>query len=245
MIIMVGGIKGGSGKSTSATNLAVERSTHKEVLLIDADDQETAADFTVLRNETTKGRAAYTCIKLTGNSIRTEVKKLQEKYDDIIIDIGGRDTISQRAALCISDILLVPFLPRSFDVWTLEKISQLVEEAKTVNENLKAYIYLNRADPQGLDNLEAESYLKDSPTFTFLNAPLGNRKVFSNAQAKGLGVSEFYPLNHKAKKEITILYEYVFNINSMPINVNPTLKENSSGGNRNDYSREAPIKNRA
>ena len=52
MIIVVGGIKGGSGKTTVATNLAVIRSAEgKDVLLIDSDDQETATDFTVLRNE--------------------------------------------------------------------------------------------------------------------------------------------------------------------------------------------------
>ena len=52
MIIVIGGIKGGSGKTTVATNLAVIRSGEgKDVLLIDADDQETSSDFTTLRNE--------------------------------------------------------------------------------------------------------------------------------------------------------------------------------------------------
>ena len=49
MIIVIGGIKGGSGKTTVATNLAVIRSKVSDLLLIDADDQETATDFTILR----------------------------------------------------------------------------------------------------------------------------------------------------------------------------------------------------
>src|SRR5207237_10288608 len=99
MIIVVGGIKGGSGKTTVATNLAVLRSgKSKDVLLIDADDQETATDFTVLRNEHLSNRAGYTCIKLSGAAVRTEVLRLAEKYKDIIIDTGGRDTTSQHAA---------------------------------------------------------------------------------------------------------------------------------------------------
>ena len=49
MIITVGGIKGGSGKSTVATNLAVLRArAGRDVLLVDADGQETASDFTAL-----------------------------------------------------------------------------------------------------------------------------------------------------------------------------------------------------
>ena len=77
MIIVAGGIKGGSGKTTIATNLAVMRARDKaDVLLIDADDQETSFDFTVLRNERTDNQAGYTCIKLTGAALRTETLRL-------------------------------------------------------------------------------------------------------------------------------------------------------------------------
>src|SRR3954466_6426249 len=93
MIIVVGGIKGGSGKTTVATNLAVMRAADgHDVLLIDADDQETASDFTILRNERIPAGAGYTSIKLTGPAVRTETLRLAGKYGDIIIDTGGRDT---------------------------------------------------------------------------------------------------------------------------------------------------------
>src|SRR5438477_417175 len=119
MIIVSGGTKGGSGKTTLATNLAVMRSRDGfDVLLIDADDQESATDFTMVRNERIPEGAGYTSIKLTGAAVRTETLRLRKKYDDIIIDVGGRDTANQRAALSVADILLVPFKPRSLDVWT-------------------------------------------------------------------------------------------------------------------------------
>lgn len=225
MIIVTGGTKGGSGKSTIATNLAIIRASQgKEVLLVDADDQETAADFTALRNESLEGGAGYTCIKLTGPSVRTEVKRLAEKYDDIFIDTGGRDTTSQRAALTIADILLVPFVPRTFDVWTLEKIDAVVEEMGTVNANLKAYIFLNRADPAGQDNFEAKDYLKEALNFEFLDTPIGTRKAFGNAQAKGLAITEFYPKNPKAEKEILTLFSRLFEVNL--ISLKKQIEEN-------------------
>lgn len=212
MIVVVGGIKGGSGKTTVATNLAVMRSKTKDVLLIDADDQESATDFTILRNEQQPTGAGYTSIRLSGAAVRTETKRLVGKYDEITIDTGGRDTASQRAALTVADILLVPFVPRSFDVWTLEKVSELVGEMRTVNPDLKAYAFINRADPAGRDNEEAASMIRETVELEFIDCPLGSRKAFSNAAAKGLAVVEQKPTDAKAVSEINALYRHLYDI---------------------------------
>lgn len=218
MIVVCGGIKGGSGKTTVATNLAVMRAlAGADVLLIDADDQETSFDFTVLRNERKENKAGYTCIKLSGAALRTETLRLSEKYQDIVIDTGGRDTTSQRAALSIADVLLVPFVPRSFDVWTLEKVARVVDEVHALNSNLVAHAFLNRADPRGQDNEEAAAAIRDTQALTFLDTPLGARKAFANAGAVGLCVCELLPNDAKAIAEITTLFERLFN-------VAPTLK---------------------
>ena len=213
MKIVVGGIKGGSGKTTVATNFAVLSARDQDVLLIDADDQETATDFTVLRNERRVDGAGYTCIKLTGAAVRTETQRLAQKYATILIDTGGRDTTSQRAALTVADILLVPFVPRSFDLWTLEKVSSLVEEMRTANPDLMAYVFLNRADPRGQDNEESVEMLKEAPGLEFIQTPLGTRKAFSNAAAQGLSVVELKPQDSKASEELLTLYQRVFNVN--------------------------------
>jgi chromosome partitioning protein len=213
MILLVGGIKGGSGKSTVATNLIVMRAlSGKDVLLIDADDQETAYDFTVLRNDKTKGKAGYTCIKLTGKAVYTEGTRLAKKYDDIVIDTGGRDTTSQRAAISIADIMVIPFMPRSFDIWTLERTTELVEEMHQANQALKVYSFLNRTDARGNDNQDAENYLKENNVISLISTPLGNRKIFGNAAAQGLGIVEAKPIDEKAVKEIKCLYKYLFNV---------------------------------
>lgn len=212
MIILVGGIKGGSGKTTVATNLAVICSQlGKDVLLVDADDQETATDFTVLRNEKTNNNAGYTSIKLTGAAVRTEVLRLAKKYDDIIIDTGGRDTTSQRAAISIANTMLVPFIPRSFDIWTIEKVSNLVAEMQQANPSIKVYTFLNRTDSRGTDNKDAEDILKDSSVLQFVDCPLGMRKAFSNAAAQGLSVTELKPQDDKASNEMMALFQYVYN----------------------------------
>lgn len=211
MIVVVGGIKGGSGKTTVATHLAIlGAQAGGDVLLIDADDQETATDFTVLRHARRPGGAGYTSITLTGPAVRTETQRLQATYDHLIIDTGGRDTTSQRAALTVADVVLVPFLPRSFDVWTLEKAAHLIEELRLANPALKAYAFLNRTDPRGQDNLEAAAVLQDTPALHFLDTPLGARKAFSNAAAQGLAVTELTPPDAKATAEIVALFRALF-----------------------------------
>jgi chromosome partitioning protein len=216
MIVVVGGIKGGSGKTTVATNLAIIRARDgRDVLLIDADDQETASDFTALRNERSNGNAGYTSIKLSGAAVRTEVARLSGKYQDIVIDTGGRDTTSQRAALTVADVLLVPFVPRSFDVWTLEKVAELVGEMQPANPRLKAYTFLNRADSRGQDNEDAIGLLRETEALSFIDVALGTRKAFSNAAAQGLAVTELKPWDQKATEEFMILYRYIFDISEV------------------------------
>ena len=212
MILVIGGIKGGSGKSTVSTNLTVLRAAaRRDVLLIDADDQETSADFTQLRTDNL-GNAGYTSIKLSGLAVRSQVARLAEKYDDIIIDTGGRDTTSQRAGLAIADRLLVPFVPRSFDVWTLERVAALVDEMRTANPELEAHTFLNRADARGQDNGAAAEVLRDTNSLKFSNISVGTRKAFGNASSAGLAVTELNPQDEKATTEMIALYKYIFDI---------------------------------
>ena len=217
MIVLSGGTKGGVGKSTVATNLAIMLSkTGRDVLLIDADDQETSADFTTMRHQKL-GDAGYTCTKLNGSAVRTDGKRLASKYDDVIIDAGGRDTASQRAALVIADLVLIPFVPRSFDVWTLEPVAQMVEEARSFNPQLKAYAFINRADSTGTENEEAADYIRETEELEFITTSLGYRKVFGKAAAQGLAVIEYTPQDKKAIAEVSALFNLVFSINDISV----------------------------
>jgi chromosome partitioning protein len=212
MILVCGGIKGGVGKTTLATSMVILRSAAgRDVLLVDADDQATATDFTAVRNESLEN-AGYTSIQLHGAAVRNEVLKLAPKYDDIVIDVGGRDTAGQRAALLVADVYVVPFLPGSFDVWTLDSVGTLVEEAKAFNDKLKAVCVINRADAKGSDNQDAAEIASEIPGLVYIDAPLGNRKAFRAAAAQGLAVTEMKPQDTKAISELTKLFKHLFDI---------------------------------
>lgn len=210
MIIVIGGIKGGSGKSTLATNLTVIRALQgKRVLLVDADEQRSSSDWAEHR-ESLGITTPWTTVSLLGAGIRAQLLKMVDDYDDLIIDVGGRDTTSQRSALTVADVFLAPFQPRSLDVWTAGKVVSLVSEIRAVNPKLKAYAVINRADPMGNDNQDAANILKESDGIHYLSTHIGQRKAFSNAAAEGLGIIELKNQDKKAVAEINQLCAMLF-----------------------------------
>jgi len=68
--------------------------------------------------------------------LRDQVRRQAGKYQDVIIDTGAKDTAALRAAQFVTDVLLVPFPPRSIDVWPLAEFGQLVDEARSMRDGL-------------------------------------------------------------------------------------------------------------
>lgn len=215
MIITVGNTKGGVGKTTLAVQLAIARAlAGREVWLIDGDRQGTAAAAIAARAEGGRKPGIACAQYAEGPALRGQVQQQREKWQDIIIDAGGRDSTALRAALILSDVLLVPFAPRSYDVWALDDMASLVDEARSVRDGLRCYAVMNQADPgeNSADNAEAAAAVAEVPQFDYLPTPIRRRKAFSNAGGAGLAVSELSPRDPKAIMEIENLVSSLFNI---------------------------------
>jgi len=190
MILSVAHIKGGVGKSLLAVNVAaVLAQRGRDVLLIDSDEQGSATTFAEIRAEL-DGLSKFAAIRLYGAAIRQQMRQLTGKYNEIVIDTGGRDTGSLRAALTVADVVLIPFQPRSVDLWAGAQIGALVAEARHVNEGLRACSILNMADVQGRDNEDAFDALKTIEGVELLRLAIVRRKAFPNAFSNGLSVTD-------------------------------------------------------
>lgn len=211
MIVTIGNTKGGVGKTTLAVNVAIYRAASgRDLLLVDGDEQGTAITFTELRTGLL-GNSGYTAVSLQGTALRTQVRQLASKYQDIVIDVGGRDTGSLRAALTVSDTVVIPVQPRSFDVWALDQIAALVKEARELKE-LRALVVLNAADAQGHDNEDAADVIRSIPGLELLPFTIGRRKAFPNAAAAGRAVTEQTPKDPKAVEELHTLTQALFSL---------------------------------
>jgi len=213
MIIAVGNTKGGVGKTTIAVNLAIARAmAGRDVWLIDGDRQGTAQTAISIRAEAGHTPGIACAAYPDGPTLRAQVQQQAGKFDDVVIDAGGRDSTGLRAALVLSDVLLVPFQPRTYDVWALSDIAALVDEARSVRDGLRAFAVLNCADPgeHSTDNAEAAATVAEVPQFEYLPTSLRRRKAFANAAGSGLCVFEFKPTDVKAALELNALINALF-----------------------------------
>jgi chromosome partitioning protein len=213
VIITVGNTKGGVGKTTLAVNLAIARAMEgREVWLIDGDRQGTAQTAISMRADAGHLPGIACASYPDGQTLRAQVQHQASKFDDIIIDAGGRDSTALRAALVLTDVLLVPFQPRSYDVWALNDIAALVDEARSVRDGLRAIAVLNCADPgeHSTDNIDAAAAVADVPQFEYMTTALRRRKAFANAAGQGLSVLELKPQDAKASDELKQLIKALF-----------------------------------
>ncbi len=209
MIILIGSEKGGVGKSTLATNLSVLLATSKkDVVLVDADRQSTSAIWHQDRLVTDKPK--FDCIRLYDNISQT-IKGLGNRYDFVIVDCQGRDSKELRSGLVVANLVLFPFRPSQFDLYTLPNMVEMLTDAQLINPSLvgKAVITMSPTNPQVNELENAREFFTDFQRISLLNTVICDRKVYRDAGSLGLSVIEMD--NEKATHEINTLWEELKN----------------------------------
>ncbi|MCK6615952.1 MAG: AAA family ATPase [Ignavibacteriaceae bacterium] len=205
MIISVLNLKGGSGKSTISTNLAVSFATDKKkVLLIDTDPQATSIRWA---GERPDDRAKVAVVAIPdAKALRKQVKEFIENYDFLILDGAPQLDLISTTSIAVSNIVLIPVSPSPYDVWATENIVQRVLTAKEINPALDAYFILNRDNPKTLLSKDTSEALKELGLPIF-QSKLNNRISYADSALNGLSVIEW--TDTKAKEEFLSLYQEI------------------------------------
>lgn len=214
MIVLIGGEKGGTGKTTIVTNLAaIAVNNKKDVLLVDTDKQGSASAWASIRDEADKIQR-ITSIQKFGDNIAKEIKTLNQKFSDIIIDAGGQNSQELRASMLVADKIYIPIQAAQFDVWTLGVMDKLVSQAKIMNDKLMAVVVINRAstNPSIGEVEEVRGVMNEFENLSLSNCIVRERIAFRKAARGGLAVTEIGKIDPKASQEILELYEEVYNV---------------------------------
>lgn len=218
MIILIGGKKGGSGKSTITMNLASELARQKkDVMIVDTDRQSSTAEWATERIRNQSTLPEIFCVQKY-NEIHTTLLDLNKRYEYVLVDTAGRDAPELRSAMIVANKLLIPVRPSQLDLNTIPDMQKIIQESKLVNPNLLTLAVLSMAPTNPIVNeaKEAQEFLAEFPSITLLKTIVRDRKIYRDAVSEGLGVVEIDKTSEsarKAKKEIQDLVKEIFNGN--------------------------------
>ena len=218
MILVCGGVKGGTGKTTTAANLGIERATRgAKILLVDADpDQESLTDYVANREE--RGTLPrLNVIQVKGTTTSKTLVSIAKDYDDVIVDCGGFDSVELRQAVLVCQSWIVPLNPTQMQVWTMPKLRELLDGANAYRgeAQLTARLLGMRLSTNSLNRAIADLELVASeyPGFAVLSTVVHQRAAFERAEALGLAVTELErpsESDRKAQEAIRRLHNELF-----------------------------------
>jgi chromosome partitioning protein len=211
MILLVAAEKGGVGKSTIATNLAVHLANQGvDVVLLDTDGQATAARFVERRDEADH-TPVVPCVQRTGE-VASTLRDLARRYQVVLVDAGGRDSREMRSAMAVANLLLVPTKASQADLETLPKVNELIGLARGLNTELKAAAVLSMApsNPVIREVEHAKELLAEFDQLELADTIIRDRKVYRDALLAGKGVTELD--NSQARAEIQLLAQEFFDL---------------------------------
>ena len=203
MIIALLNQKGGVGKTTLATHIAGELTMQgSSVILIDADPQGSALDWTQRRSQNDLPRL-FSAVGLARETLHQEAPELARRCDHIVIDGPPRIAALARSALLAADLVLIPVQPSPYDVWASAEMVSLIREAQVFRPTLRAAFVINRRVSTTVIGREARNALTDQPLPSLLSE-VRQRIVFADSVARGQLAHEL-DADSNATREIAAL----------------------------------------
>lgn len=182
--ILVANTKGGSGKTTIATNLAVSLAKLGHVVALDDTDRQQSAAAWLAR------RSSHLPSIYSMDAMRSSELK---KADWLVIDSpGGLRDKKISDAVAEADLVLVPIAPSAFDTGAAEDFLQLLLEEKAIRKgNTFVGLIGMRVTPR-TKSAERLLAFMDASGFEVLSM-LRASQIYVTAAEEGMGIFELKP----------------------------------------------------
>jgi len=212
MLTVIGNLKGGTGKSTVAFNLAVWLAHDKRgVRMFDLDPQATLMDTVEIREED-----GYEPLFEISNDI-DELELLvnskgKKKMPQLLADVSATNMPHLEKAISLAKRILIPVQPSQADIWSTQRFLKIVLSVIDKKKKPEILGFINRADTHiGVrETGEAEEALQMLPNIEALDTRLYQRTAYRRSFSEGLAVFEQDPMGKAAremKKLAKLLYK--------------------------------------
>ncbi|AIL65185.1 cobyrinic acid a,c-diamide synthase [Rickettsiales bacterium Ac37b] len=191
-IITIAQQKGGSGKTTIAAHLAISLIyNNSSVALIDIDPQNSLSTWYAQRHKYSGANSNLHLTTTSGWRISSELARLKQIYDFIIIDSPPHIATETKTAMRAADLVIIPVQPTPTDIWATQATVEIS------NKERKSFVtLLNRVAPN------SKLLQKLGPSLpNLLQNYIGNRVAFASSMLEGKCVLETEP-NSIAAREI-------------------------------------------
>lgn len=205
MIINIAHTKGGVGKSTIATNLAVILN----IPIFDLDIQKSSYYFNELRKNNKKPALVVYPGK-TEKDLDLLDAYAENPKKHIIIDSGGMDNDLHRIAVLMSDLIITPVGISQVELLGLENFYNILDLSKI--DKSKDFVLLNDISMRSIKDIAAcKELIKNEFKLNLFKTTIGTRKLFKDAFAEGKSVVEKNK-NSLASEEIRNLVKEIKSI---------------------------------
>jgi len=203
-VVAVLNMKGGTGKSTVATNLArgLQKATAGEggVCILDADPQGTALRWAKAGPQSVDEGGEMPPVRAVSLPLGEEIPAASEGFEFAVVDGAAKAKDRTRQTVEVVDAVLIPIRPSGADLWASEWLVQLVKaRRKQTGAPAAAFVVCQQIVGTNLAG-EIEGVL-DRYGLPVLGGRLSQRVAFAEALSLGKSVLDTKP-SGKAAAEV-------------------------------------------